>query len=132
LWNSWNSARELDEQPVPTTTIEANDPIDPLSLEDSNLTCSSDAINISVVITNTSTTTLELTYVGLFPGGGWGHAGWDFPDWWPLPVLEPGETATHSAVMEISTSKPSEEMELFVSWVAGEASGNEPHPITCD
>lgn len=98
---------------APPTTTFAQAPY--VDVTGSVARCTADGATFTFRITNTGTTKLTLHQVALFPYENDSHHFDDVDSWWPLPDVEPGETATHSDEFFFGESWGGDSIELLVS-----------------
>jgi hypothetical protein len=127
--------------PVVPTTISASTTAEPeiliesgvVDVSGSTVHCSEDGIQIRYVVKNVSDETIQIEQVNLSPDvETGGHAFFDSFDWYPLPSLGAGESASYEDLYDISWRSAGDKVDVYASWTTTDKWGYDTALVTCE
>jgi hypothetical protein len=99
----------------------------------STVGCSADGIQIRYVVKNVSDETIQIEQINLSPDvETGGHAFFDSFDWYPLPSLGPGESASYEDLYNITWRSAGDKVEVYASWTTTDTWGYDTALVTCE
>jgi hypothetical protein len=107
------------ETDTTTTTVFEPERTGVLDLTASSAFCGQSDVLLQFHIVNTGKAEAELYQVAVFPYGTFGHTFLDRQEWWPLPVLQPREAASHIELFGLGDEWNEGRVEVFVDSSVG-------------